>query len=153
MLVTLLESSVISYKLESFLTLWTRLENRLVFAITGWLSHEIQWTFIYQFFFQPWGLHRTGLTSFSPSYFTTRFFTEQFIRSLIKTFWPGSMTIGCYNMIWVIRGQLSHQMLVFRFLWAKNVSKTVTDINVCRFASAFNSVMCIISFSAYFQFL
>ena len=34
-LVTLLESSVISYKLESFLTLWTRLENRLVFAITG----------------------------------------------------------------------------------------------------------------------
>ena len=104
-------------------------------------------------FFQPWGLHRTGLTSFSPSYFTTRFFTEQFIRSLIKTFWPGSMTIGCYNMIWVIRGQLSHQMLVFRFLWAKNVSKTVTDINVCRFASAFNSVMCIISFSAYFQFL
>ena len=35
MLVTLLESSLISYKLESFLTLWTRLENRLVFAITG----------------------------------------------------------------------------------------------------------------------
>ena len=35
MLVTLLESSVISFKLESFLTLWTRLENRLVFAIRG----------------------------------------------------------------------------------------------------------------------
>ena len=51
------------------------------------------------------------------------------------------------------RDHLSNPLLVFRFLWAKNVSKTVTDINVCRFASAFNSVMCIISFSAYFQFL
>ena len=51
------------------------------------------------------------------------------------------------------RDHLSNPLLVFRFLWAKNVSKTVTDINVCRFASAFNSVICIISFSAYFQFL
>ena len=47
---------------------------------------------------------------------------------------------------------LSNPLLVFRFVWAKNVSKTVTDINVGRFASAFNSVMCIISFAAYFQF-
>ena len=50
------------------------------------------------------------------------------------------------------RDHLSNPLLVFRFVWAKNVSKTVTDINVGRFASAFNSVMCIISFAAYFQF-